>query len=428
MKPLTRSTRILCLFDYKATTGFATVSTNIVKELRRRFGRYLELHIVPINYFGTEVSLIDENDKDTTLYPMTAAAREKDEIGRFSFLQRLDLQRPDFVPYDGYFIIHDPGIGVSMVPVLEEIMERYRGKGYKKPRGLFYFPADSVPLDTFFPANGKGLGFFDELVTYTEYGKVEILKKAPTLRSKLSVIPHGSNRQDFFALPEKDKKTFRAAYFGSNSEKLVIINVNRNQFRKDIPMTMLGVHYFVEDNPELKGKVFLYLHMHPKDEMGWDLRLIGQQLGWTEGVDYGFPPEGEQHHGASVETLRGIYNAADLYLTTTSGEGWGLSITEAMMCECPVMAPVHTSLQEIGGLNRSRIWPLEVDAPYCATSDSVLRWQCSPWEISERITECLQKTTERALKIVNAKDYVLGLSWPRVCDEWEDIFRRLFFY
>lgn len=422
MKSIRAQSTILCLFDYKATTGFATVSTNIVKEMRRRFGMALEMHIIPINYFGTESMLEDDHDIKTLIYPITPEQRELDQFGRHAFLRRLNNFH-----YSGYFIIQDAGIAVGMVPLLQEIGQHYNESGWRKARGLFYFPVDSTPLDTFFPTTGPGLIFFDQLVTYTEYGKRELLKKDVKLRDKLQVIPHGSSCQDFFPLPENNKKIFRAAYFGNNSEKLIIINVNRNQFRKDIPTTMLGVYQYLEDHPDLKGKVFLYLHMHPGDQIGWDLRLIGGQLGWVEGVDYGFPPEKEQHHGASIETLRGIYNSADLYLTTTSGEGWGLSITEAMMCECPVIAPVHTSLLEIGGINQNRIWPLQVDSPYCATEDSVLRWKCSPGEISERITECLEKSTQTALKIVSAKDYVMGLSWPRVCDDWENIFKRLFF-
>ena len=43
-----------------------------------------------------------------------------------------------------------------------------------------------------------------------------------------------------------------------------------------------------------------------------------------------------------------MYNAADLYLTTSLGEGWGLGVTEAMACHTPVAMPRHTSLAEIG--------------------------------------------------------------------------------
>ena len=54
--------RILCLFDYIARTGYGTVSTNIVHELRKQFGQNLQLEIIAINYFGQEF-YEDENTK-----------------------------------------------------------------------------------------------------------------------------------------------------------------------------------------------------------------------------------------------------------------------------------------------------------------------------------------------------------------------------
>ena len=44
--------KILCLFDYVARTGFATVSKNIVSELKKEFGNNLHLDIIAVNYFG----------------------------------------------------------------------------------------------------------------------------------------------------------------------------------------------------------------------------------------------------------------------------------------------------------------------------------------------------------------------------------------
>ncbi len=42
-----------------------------------------------------------------------------------------------------------------------------------------------------------------------------------------------------------------------------------------------------------------------------------------------------------------IYNAADVVVTSTHGEGWGLSITEAMATKTPVIAHSVTSIPEI---------------------------------------------------------------------------------
>jgi glycosyltransferase involved in cell wall biosynthesis len=69
------------------------------------------------------------------------------------------------------------------------------------------------------------------------------------------------------------------------------------------------------------------------------------------------------HHGvyfrnghpalAEVELVK-YYNAADLYLSTSLGEGWGLGITEALASGCPVAIPNHTACREIGDTVNAR--------------------------------------------------------------------------
>jgi glycosyltransferase involved in cell wall biosynthesis len=42
-----------------------------------------------------------------------------------------------------------------------------------------------------------------------------------------------------------------------------------------------------------------------------------------------------------------VYNVMDCFLLTTSGEGWGIPIIEAMSCEVPVIVTDYTTTQEI---------------------------------------------------------------------------------
>ena len=67
------------------------------------------------------------------------------------------------------------------------------------------------------------------------------------------------------------------------------------------------------------------------------------------GEDFVIPQPGTFNPGVGfpVNILNEIYNASDLYLTTAWGEGWGLTVTEAMCCHVPVVAPANTSLIEI---------------------------------------------------------------------------------
>jgi glycosyltransferase involved in cell wall biosynthesis len=79
------------------------------------------------------------------------------------------------------------------------------------------------------------------------------------------------------------------------------------------------------------------------------LNVVARQLGLVFGRDWAH--HGAYFingHGATAEAeLHKYYNAADLLLSTSLGEGWGLSTTEALACGTPVAIPNHTSCREI---------------------------------------------------------------------------------
>jgi glycosyltransferase involved in cell wall biosynthesis len=50
--------------------------------------------------------------------------------------------------------------------------------------------------------------------------------------------------------------------------------------------------------------------------------------------------------GVDVEMLNIIYNITDCLISTTQGEGWGLTWTEAMATKTPVIMPNNTAMTE----------------------------------------------------------------------------------
>ena len=122
-------------------------------------------------------------------------------------------------------------------------------------------------------------------------------------------------------------------------DTFLMLGVNKNEWRKD-PLRMLEILVGLR---RLDVPAKLLLRMDPMSAMGGiHLELAAKQLGLTYGKEW-------CHMGpVDDEVLAGLYNAADLYLTTSLGEGWGLGVTEAMACHTPVAMPRHTSLAEIG--------------------------------------------------------------------------------
>jgi glycosyltransferase involved in cell wall biosynthesis len=405
--------------DYVARTGFGTVSKNIVKELKKHYGDNLQLDVIAINYFG------EPYHEDDNTFVISARLNDvnDDPFGRFFFLKI--LKETD--AYDGVFICQDLGTITSFMEVLEHIKQDKKENNKKVFKSIFYTPVDCPQL--IYPLV-KGLDFFDVLVTYTEFGRKLINKLRPEL--KVKVVPHGNSSKDFFPMAEEDIKKFRQEYFGENADKFIITNINRNQPRKDIPNTIFGFIEAKEVWRDELPKPFLYLHTHPKDPMGWDIRALMMQTDLVEDVDYKLLPKEYEEQGTETELVNKIYNASDVYLTTTLGEGWGLGFSEAAACKVPIIAPYTTSFIEMSNYGKNA-YMLESLYPFVNETDNVIRQQTDIYEIAETIkyvaeAKCglLEELNAKAIlqeKIENNYKWSKKIEWSEVCKSWVEYFK-----
>jgi glycosyltransferase involved in cell wall biosynthesis len=405
--------RILALFDYNSFTGFATVSKNLVRNWQRTFGDAMKLDIVAVNYFGEDYS---ESDN---IRVISAKRRDvaEDDFGRYVFMRSImDID------YDLVFILQDLGVVVPVIPHVKKLLEDKKNGNRKQFKSILYFPVDFALT----PNLAVGLEFFDVLATYTDYGKNHVLRLRPDLKPKVKVVPHGNNMENFYPVPSEEAQSFRKEYFKENSDKFIIGCINRNQSRKDIPTTIFG---FLEYWEEHNKNSFLYLHMNPKDPMGWNLKTILAQTPLKEGVDYGFPPVEDYNKGSDVSKLNLIYNSLDCFLSTATGGGWELTVTEAMSAKKPVVIPKHTSFEHLGGQNAERAYFLETLYPIVAMVDNIIRFQCDLYEISDVLHQVYLDKTSRAidqtLKIEKAYNFVEGHDWKEISKSFSDDIKRL---
>jgi glycosyltransferase involved in cell wall biosynthesis len=421
-----KPSKIFCLWDYNSFTGFATVSKNIKREIKNHFGEDVKIDICAINYFGEPY----QEDDGTYVISALKSAPKKDDFGRLGFMKILQ----DSNEYDGIFILQDLGVIIPIIPILKTIKEEKKNQNKKGFKSIFYFPVDCRLIDKLV----EGLDFFDTLVTYTDYGRNEVLRLRPELKTKLKVIPHGNNAKDFYPIEDaKEVMDFRKEYFGKNADKFIILNVNRNQPRKDVPTTIFA---FIEakkmwKDEGLTNEPFLYLHMHPKDPMGWDIRGVMLQTDLVEGEDYMLLNMSIANVGASVEMLNKIYNASDVYVTTTLGEGWGLTLTEAMATKTPIICPNSTSFIEMTD-NGKRAYTLDNLIPYCNTIDNVIRIQCDYIEVADtiiHIAKTLSDTNDNLgfkeqykKRIEEAYKWSKSLNWKDVCKSWIKYFKETY--
>ena len=301
-------------------TGFGQVSRNILPALLSS-GRY-EVDILGINYWG------DPHSYPFKIWPM-AVNGHRDPYGRERLQQH--LLDPN-LEYDFLFFLQDTFI-LDFIPTLLENLKKV-GKDFKS---VFYYPVDGIPKEAWIRAANS----VDFPVTYSQFGKEQSVKLVPEIEERIRVLPHGVNPKVFFPVPEEEALAFRRQYFGALSDHFIITNVNRNQQRKDIPATIKAFIEFRKERPDS----LLYLHMAAQDQ-GWNLPEVIKSFGLSIKTDVILPQKFTPSAGFPLEVLNLLYNASDCLVSTTVGEGWGLSWTEAMATKTPVVYPINTCLGE----------------------------------------------------------------------------------
>jgi len=301
-------------------TGFGQVSRNILPALYNS-GRY-DVDILGINYWG------DPHDYPFRIWPM-AVNGQRDPYGR----QRLQQHLLDpKLEYDILFFLQDTFILDFLPGMLANLL-----KAGKRFKSVYYYPIDGIPKEAWIGS----VASVDYPVTYTKFGFEESVKIKEDLKDKLQIIPHGINPKVFFPAPAEQVKAFRDQFFGALSDKFIITNVNRNQQRKDIPATIRAFKEFKNHRPDS----VLYLHMMAQDQ-GWNLPEVIKAFELDITKDVILPQNFTASTGFPLEILNLVYNASDCVISTTVGEGWGLSWTEAMATKTPIVFPINTCLGE----------------------------------------------------------------------------------
>ena len=161
-------------------------------------------------------------------------------------------------------------------------------------------------------------------------------------------LPHGKDSSLFYPLSNKEKSTkeftdFKKQIFGTKNPKFVAFFNSRNIRRKQIPDTMLAFREFLYSLPkEEANECYLILHTEAVTDHGTDLNKVKEYL-----FDEHFGNQVIFSHSKLPEShLNYLYNIADVQMLLTSNEGWGLTLTEAILSGTPVIANSTGGMQD----------------------------------------------------------------------------------
>jgi len=166
----------------------------------------------------------------------------------------------------------------------------------------------------------------------------------------ISYVPHGLNHNLFFPIDEsygkyEEFKKFKTKLFQSKEYEYVVHFNSRNIRRKQIPDTIWAYKQFADRLPlEEAKKCALVLHTQIVDNNGTNLNAVVEMLcGGGEEGRYNIIFSTTK---LSSEEMNYLYNCTDVQIQLTSNEGWGLSLTEALLVGNPIIANVTGGMQD----------------------------------------------------------------------------------
>ena len=400
--------KILCYCDSPTVnTGFGVVAQNVLKKLHAT-GKY-DITVWGVNYYGLP------HDLPYKIYPATLE-QNGDLYGRQQFISFMASY-----DFDILWSLNDTFIISTFIP--DTVVKLRRERPDKIFQWIYYFPIDTeyfrkswmVPVMT-----------ADFPVCYNQWSYNQLTNAAPELKRKMRTIYHGINENIFFPMSDEDVKKFRKDYWKDmvKDDTFLIINVNRNQQRKDLYRTLKSFSMLKKRLPNSH----LYLHCNVED-MGGNILHVAAQIGLQSGKDFSYPHPDKFHpsQGLPIETLNKIYNAADVVMSTSLGEGCGLSSYEAMATKTPIVMSNNTALIET--MEDERGMPVKCgcnDNLYVVMpqDNSVIRPVVDVDDMAKKLHKLATDPKLRKKIAQNGYDYILGKTWDKVGDDWVKVFKE----
>lgn len=164
----------------------------------------------------------------------------------------------------------------------------------------------------------------------------------------IKYVPHGINENVFKPIAADNEEEYaqvqelKKKFFGNDQPEFVVLYNARNIRRKCTSDLIAGFAQFCDKiGKEKAKKCALLMHTHPIDENGTDLPAVINLLCDPEYQRVVFTNDKYDPHGMSR-----LYNTADAVALVSSNEGWGLSLTEGMMCGKMIIGTVTGGMQD----------------------------------------------------------------------------------
>lgn len=322
---------LLICDDIRVTSGVATVAREIVTNTAHHFNWVNVAGAINHPEKGKKYDLSSDVNSEAKIDDASVISYPVDGYGNPDLLRQfIQIEKPDAI-----MIITDPRYFEWLFAMEAEI---------RKTTPIVYLNIwDDLPTPLY---NKSYYEACDALLAISKQTKLinELVLGDKTEGKIVEYVPHGLNEKIYKPIPDTDKSLleFREKIFGKDDKEFVLFFNSRNIRRKQIPDTMLAWRYFLDSLPKEKAeKCAFILHTEVVSQHGTDLEEVRKVLfkDYPKAIYF-------SQTKLSSEDLNKLYNIADAQILLTSNEGWGLTLTEAILAGTPIIANVTGGMQD----------------------------------------------------------------------------------
>ena len=324
---------LLLTDDIRVHSGVANVGREIVTHTSHRYNWIQMAGAIKHPEKGKGVNISEAINKDAGIKDSSVTLYPVDSYGDPKTLRELiKHEKPDAL-----FLITDPRYFEWLFQIENEIRTN--------------IPIAYLNIWDDLPAPMYNREFYDSCDALFGISKQTVninklvLGKEKSENKIIKYIPHGLNNQTFRPLADDDsglKETKDKVNNGVDVDFTLFFN-SRNIRRKSIPDTILAWKFFMDTlTKEEQKKCNFILHTDPVSDAGTDLLAV---------INFLFPETGSgnlilSQQKLTRDQLNQFYNIADGVILLSSAEGWGLSLTEALLTGTPIIANVTGGMQD----------------------------------------------------------------------------------
>jgi len=208
---------------------------------------------------------------------------------------------------------------------------------------IFYTIWDDLP----YPMYNRDYYRSDDMLLciskQTENLVKNVLRDYPKEDWQVSYVPHGIDSNKFFPIANDfEFEAFKSSFLEDQEYDFIAFWNNRNIRRKNPGDVITAWRIFTDQlTQEQAERCLLILHTDPVDGNGTDIPAVLDTMCDPSRCKVKFTLG-----KCDEKTLNYYYNMSDAQFSLTDNEGWGLSLTEAIMAGNMIIAPVQGGMQD----------------------------------------------------------------------------------